>query len=230
MKYRYIKSACQLVALMLILPSCATAQQSEVPDSVQFRNDCRLAEQVLVLGEPANMRDWAVGFIGRCPEFPAAMVGAIEAMRPATVRMDEQEQIVFITVSTVDAGIFEAAMDVASDPSAGTIGRIQAIRIVWNMIKPHTPVLFDEFVDGEWHLHIGQPEGTTPITPLPADALERTVVQMTTIEESGAPQDLAFAARKVRRWAEDVIREIAVCGSLVGTQECIDLIDAATQP
>ena len=52
-----------LVGAMATVPPPAMGQNA---DSVQLRNECRLAHQILTKGQPANQRDWALEFIRRC--------------------------------------------------------------------------------------------------------------------------------------------------------------------
>ncbi len=55
-----------VLLLLLTAASSLGGQQSEVPDSVHHRNNCRLAGQVITTGRPAAHTTWALSYIGAC--------------------------------------------------------------------------------------------------------------------------------------------------------------------
>jgi hypothetical protein len=52
-------------AVLALLPAMRLHAQAN-PDSVKHRNECRLALQVLVKGEPARLTGWAINYVRSC--------------------------------------------------------------------------------------------------------------------------------------------------------------------
>lgn len=64
---RALRSDAWVLLLCLIAPATATQLSAQAdPDSVQLRNDCRLADQVIRTARPANRRAWALGLVPAC--------------------------------------------------------------------------------------------------------------------------------------------------------------------
>lgn len=181
-----------------------------MPDSVRFRNDCRLAAQVVATGRPAPHADWAYGLITTCgPEGGRALAEGLRALRAET----DTARLEWITAHTHvlrDGAIFEAAMAVADDRGASRAARVYAFRtLVW-LQRPSVLPAYGDLVrpfDAN-----GQPTttcgfGTNAVgfaprlgAPLPADAGARI---------------RALGTRVVNDRSEDAaVRSAAVCAAI----------------
>jgi hypothetical protein len=100
-------------------------------DEVAHRNDCRLAHQVLVHGQPANKYDWALSFVENCgTEGATALASELREFRHLHGRTVHLDQLVEIAQRMIDPELLSAARDIAADEQAGEAARIHAIRLL----------------------------------------------------------------------------------------------------
>lgn len=166
---------CGVLAGMTAIASVAVAQAN--PDSVQYRNDCRLAAQVIATGEPAPKAGWARGFIGACPEdIGAALATAMLRMSTSsdTAALD---RIFGLTFTVQDPGVFAAALRIAGDRSASLPARAVALRSLdWAVSRAPAVIsvkgLFayaDSTLYGRCWVTGEPPHGWVVRSPLPID-------------------------------------------------------------
>lgn len=117
------------LALAICMVGAWPLSAQQAPGAVKHRNDCRLAEQVLTHGQPANNRAWALRVISNCgPLGGEAVATLLHDYKYATERTQEYEEIVLLATRLTDRSIYEAAMELSRDPEATNLARIQSIR------------------------------------------------------------------------------------------------------
>jgi hypothetical protein len=125
-----------LGAILAAVPAEVRAQEPGAnPTAVKHRNDCRLAAQVLITGEPHTKRDWARGYIASCEnEGPPAIV-----QEWRTVSGDTAAVLKVMRASTMihDARIYEQVRAVALDRSRPDVVRVGAMHVLDNYVDPH---------------------------------------------------------------------------------------------
>jgi len=129
-----------LMMLGWLTPSVDVAAQAN-PGEIKHRNDCRLAEQVLVKGEPANKRAWALQLIGTCDEAPAVLVGLWTS--PPT-DADEIQSLYYASIHSGDPQVFDAAFAVVQNTSAPSTLRLAALGTVVTRVRPDLMLSFSE--------------------------------------------------------------------------------------
>jgi hypothetical protein len=207
--------------LLLALPAASRAQ--EHPDSILRRNDCRLAEQILTQGEPANKRGWAFWRITVCGTSGA------EVLAPLINAHRDDEEFSAALDSLITAGrrliepvLFETALDMASDGSPGRSARVQAIRLLYAMLTPGNLASYETFLADGGQISTSGNFHMAPL-PSPMDALERAEAILTRIiAAENTPEDVHAASDKVRRtiWVE------LECPLEVSMDECLERLAA----
>lgn len=184
-----------LVGAMAAVPPPAVGQNA---DSVQLRNECRLAHQILTKGQPANQRDWALEFIRGCGSLGGeAIAHLIRSHRGSDTWNAELDRIVDQTAYLVDLSIFEAGLEVAIDPSAGLVARVQGLRAMRTQLSPGDLITYDGLVDPlantrSWMLEVG-----AHFPPLPEEAYIRAEEAMRALLDVEELPDPLRAAAKV---------------------------------
>lgn len=187
-------------------PAGLSAQERGIEKAVEARHraDCRLAHQVLTTGEPARKTDWAISKASSCRELGGeAIATALFDRSGAGTRTRELERLVIATDLLIDERILQAALEIAQDPSAGEVARVQAIRIAHFQVDAFIRLAsYDEYVRagetvrGVFHTPVsGKP---TAGKPLPSDATESTLSVLRAIRADPSTPDV------VRRAAENV--------------------------
>lgn len=144
--------------------------QSGLPDSVHHRNNCRLAQQVLVHGQPANKRPWALSYFVRCGAAGGAIVSEVLLRHRADASFNPVlDQLVTAATGLVDGGMAATAFQVASDQSAGEAARVQALRVLYGQVAPLSNVSYERMI-GSGETIALNPAGNTVVTLEPLDA------------------------------------------------------------
>lgn len=130
------------LGLVAVLGAPAGAQQT-VADSVQFRNQCRLAAQVLELGEPANKRAWAAEFITACPD-GAVFVAKAWDMDP--VDATELARLELRTSGLADERLSARLRSVAENASRPLLVRVAALSVLASYVRPGARIRLDPSV------------------------------------------------------------------------------------
>lgn len=226
----------QTVALFAFIgaatPVAAQGRGDEQAWLVQRRNDSRLARQVLVHGQPANRRDWALGQINSCGALGGeSLAAAIPRYRTVSAPGGEMEKLVQSAAYLTDGNIFNAALALAADESAAGAARIQAIRIAYHQLNPAVYQSYEAFLTDSWEtgiVHVGSITSEAPPqgTPLPGDALERAIrVLQRILATPSAPVPVRQAATYLRDDVEWKQLRLRVCGADAPPAACDRLLD-----
>ena len=201
---------------------------------VQHRNECRLARQVLNLGQPANKREWALGVIPDCgPLGGQALGAALRNHHDQQTRDPDLERIVEAAARLQDRAIYEAAFDLARDPSAGTVARVQGIRVLYHQIhesvfQSYEALVSDPWETKSWSIQVVTSHGDPVATPLPDDHMERMNSMLRgVIDDLSTPRDVRVAARNLRASVEHELLRRQLCTPEMDTVECERLISEA---
>ncbi len=209
--------------LLLALPATTRAQVQVVTDSILRRNNCRLAEQILTHGEPANKRAWALWQISVCgtsgAEVLAPLINAHRGEEEFSAALDS---LIIAGRELIEPVLFETALDIASDASAGRSARVQAIRLLFAMLTPGHVGSYESFLADGGHLSTSM-SFHMKYLPEPMTALERADVVLTEIMATeNTPEDVLAAADKVRLriWFR------LECTLEMSTDECVERVTA----
>lgn len=191
------------LALAVCMVGAGPLSAQQDPVAVQRRNDCRLAEQVLTLGQPANKRAWALHQIGSCPE-AVEVLPALWASPPT----DETEiqELYYASINAADARVFEIALDVVRDPTAPDLIRLAALGTVVTYVRPKFVLAlenrapFEGIPSLEWHIPwatVDHPFHAEGEVTLPDGATE-TVLKL--VRDFSADEDAPSLLRDAGFW------------------------------
>jgi hypothetical protein len=138
------------------------------------RNDCRLAHQVLVLGQPANQRSWALATAPTCGASGGeALAAALWSHRGDAAPGSDLEALVRASAGITDGSVFEAGVRLGVDAGAGTAARAAGWRVALFQLVPGT---YTEWVDEDGGALAGPLLTAAPFrgAPLPANRLSTT--------------------------------------------------------
>jgi hypothetical protein len=122
-------------ALSLVPVQSSAQDQGANPLMVKHRNDCRLAAQVLIIGEPHTKRDWARGYIANCEdEGPSAIVQEWRRVPADTAAV---VQLMRASTAIRDMRIYEQVRSVAVDRSRADVVRVGAMHVLDSYVDPH---------------------------------------------------------------------------------------------
>jgi hypothetical protein len=126
-----------LGAAVLTLAGVSSAlAQTDRPDEVHLRNDCRLAAQVLNTGQPANKREWAIGTISLCAQEGPPILARMWSQ--VTSDSAQADSILDLSSRLRDARIAEAATAVAKDAGKTDAVRLAAIVLLIRYADPYS--------------------------------------------------------------------------------------------
>lgn len=194
-------------ALLVAVPHPGLAQEGggqERTREARHRAQCGLAHQVLTKGQPAVKREWAVGKIGTCRELGGESIAAeLDRLRFTGERTDRLERVVWVTNRFVDRAIARMALDIASDPTAGEVARVQAIRVLSFQVAPASNASYEEFVQPNGTMFSRATGSVLVGTPLTPEMCDRIRTELTRIhDDPSAPESVRIAARNVAEQAE----------------------------
>lgn len=215
-----------------VTPIASQGRGDDQAAQAQHRNDCRLAQQVLVQGQPANKKDWAFGQINSCGTVGGeSLAAAIIQYRRVNAPGGEMEKLVQSAAYLTDGKIFGAALALAADEGAAGAARVQAIRIAYHQLNPAVYQSYEAFLNNPLEtrvLLIGSITSEAPMkgTPLPGDALEKATHVMTGIlMRSSAPRQVRQAATYLLSDVEGKQLRLRVCGADASPAECERRLD-----
>jgi hypothetical protein len=179
-----------LLALILVLPACAAAQQG-TSDSVHIRNQCRLATQIVTTGNPEPHATWAYEQISRCgAQGGAAVAAAIRSARQLS-DTDALDRITGPALYLVDGQVVGAALDIVEDRAATKQARVFAFRTLILAVSPGRVLTYEQLSGRDCfglprNLHHEIERGA----PLPADFRERirSAAEMVGGDAEAAPE------------------------------------------
>jgi hypothetical protein len=162
----------------------------------------------LTHGQPAVKRDWALAIIHGCgPIGGQALAHLLREHRLDTEQSHELERIVTGATKLTDRAIYEAAIAVAQDRTAGVVGRVQALRTLYNQLTPGSFAPYESFVtDSLLPFGVSTFVGGVGV-PLPDDVCEKTIAAMEEIlGAASAPEPVRNAALIIAGTAESLLR------------------------
>jgi hypothetical protein len=118
------------------------AQKAERSD-VHLRNDCRLAAQVLTLGQPANKREWALWRINDCDENGPPVLARM--WREVAADSAALAQVVHTSVQLRDRRVYESLMSIVRDPSVPALKRAAALHVLGRWARPGFLLVYRQF-------------------------------------------------------------------------------------
>ena len=227
-----------LVVLAVCL--CTAISQSLAgqvdPDSIKHRNDCRLASQVLTLGQPATREGWALNIIVSCGNEGGVALSRTLERYQRSLNPSVMEPIVWAATRLRDASVYETALAMTSDPTASIAARVQAIRILSAQLDPQgggASASYDYYamsrttekgvgIDG---LIATADDPIFTGRALPSDALSRAEHRMRRV--AGDPH----TPQPIRNAAATLLEEIGGYKICVGVTaaECRRLLEAVTE-
>lgn len=217
-----------ITAILACLPAAAAAQQDPMDphwrgyQDAHHRNECRLANQVLTRGQPANQREWALGIIVTCgPLGGSTIAQLLRDHRTEEEWGEELELVVNLTWPLHDRSIYEAAFEIATDPNAGTAARVQALRVLYYQISPGSRDPYETFLPESMTSHFPAFHGPRVGDPLPKDALQELLIMARAIVDDAAVDErIRSAATKLMIAAEVE----AACAGTKTLEECANRI------
>jgi hypothetical protein len=226
-------------------PTPVVAQHSHA-DSVAQRNDCRLAEQVLVHGRPANKRAWALGYFVRCEaaaRIGSAVLAQIEGASPA-----DQEEIVEALANLVDRRLAFAALDRAKSAGRSPAERVNALRVLYAQVEPGYAVGYEyltrhptvrESAAGGVVVNETDPPpfliSDVPIfgSGLRVEDVAEIARQLTALQRAELPEIVLTAAERVAVAYRSRYRYLTLCPPGTAATACLNRMkqkDASTHP
>jgi hypothetical protein len=191
-----------IVSILALAPVVAQAQESNPHDSVQFRNQCRLAAQIIRTGHPAPHLTWAYSHIPACGgEGGEALADRLRSLRhsrdTATVRA------LSVPLSMMrDRYVFDVAVEVAGDRSASDVARAYAFRVLMPFVSEGASPAFNpwdprEPLCGGYTTHAVVLQGA-PLSPGYTEQIS-TLARRVALDQ-GEPRSVRYAARCVLRY------------------------------
>lgn len=196
----------------------------------QHRNDCRLAHQVLTLGQPADRTDWALEIAPTCPALGGeALAAVLLAHRGDETAGPELEVVVDASLRLRDGALFGAGLQLADDPGAGRAARIAGWQVVHAQLTGVYPASTGDGGD------VAQASSTLltvpvlPGAPLPADritlAREAATRAAASADTPPAVKELADDLLTALDLKDQILRVCGPGGS-IDNQACSDAIEA----
>lgn len=122
-----------VVGLSLALPVAGQEERAN-PVQVKHRNNCRLAAQILLEGQPAVKRDWALAYIGSCPQQQQV---AVEMWKAPPGERSELDRLFELSRKFKDERIFRRAVELAEDPAVDREVRVTALGVLGSYLDPN---------------------------------------------------------------------------------------------
>jgi hypothetical protein len=190
-----------LVVVVAVMPFVSLHAQHE--HDVQLRNDCRLALQVLEHGQPANRYEWALDVIVDCgAEGAQALAAELRQVGEHSTPSPRLDFLADRATMVIDSAIFNAALEVALDRTAGEAGRVYALSVVYTQVthgyQPYRGLVMDYGPGGtimiDWPASTAEP----PVRRvLPTDAPQRALNLLQVLAHTDPNPVVREAARRV---------------------------------
>jgi hypothetical protein len=180
--------SCLLVAAATVLVAVPViGQNSERPSEVHFRNQCRLAAQVIETGHPAGRKAWALDWIGNCDQDGPPVLATLWS-RPALDSADV-ERVLDASGRIRDQRLADAASSIAGDENAPDHIRVAALILLVRYADTYT---------GLSPADLRVPAGWVPgrhVRPIVGGHGSHRIPQV----DGGTPLPAAFAAESIER-------------------------------
>ena len=166
---------------------------------VHQRDDCRLAHQVLTLGQPAVKREWAFTIIGGCgPLGGEALVHQLRLHLNDSEPTDSLELLIWSAADLLDGALFRSALDLSRNTTAGIAARVAAVRIIYGMLDPGNHLSYRFITSTSLSIHSGFTAYPRYGAPLPRNARQEVAdVMHDLVHDASSPEALQNAARKL---------------------------------
>lgn len=141
--------------------------------------DCRLAAQTLIEGQPAAKRDWALAYLGSCPQQQQV---AVEMWETPPGERTELDRLFELSRKFKDERIFRRAVALAEDPAVDSEVRVTALGVLGSYLDPILVMRLSDLEERRELAGIrwanifgvgGDLEAQETGRPLPADADDR---------------------------------------------------------
>jgi len=234
---RLLRQVMFVTVIGIVTPALAQSQGTAQDHSVKHRNDCRLAQQVLMHGRPANRREWAINYSNNCGALGGESLAAIlPRYRNVSAPGGEMEDVVQSAAFLIDRRIFDAALLLAADEGGASVARVQAIRIVYHQLNPASYYDYPAFITDSRSPRVEKlpsivSEAPLTGTPLGDDALERAA-QMArgVITRASTSASVRQAGSFLLSDVEDALLRARLCGRGVSAAECDRRVDEWEAP
>lgn len=183
---------------LLVLASSAAAAQAD-PDSVKFRNDCRLASQVLTTGQPGPHTEDALSIIGLCGR------EGYDALYKAwnDDRFGEQQfgTLVTSTRAIVFPALVDSLFEVGGNAGYSTVHRVAALLVLTTYADPYKIPSFGDLIGPRDVIlsrtfgSIDHPYNAAGRNKLRAPLMPRLLDFLSQVEDSDANPEMRTAAR-----------------------------------
>lgn len=192
------------------------AQNSEAPDSVRHRNDCRLAGQVLHTGHPHPKYEWAREYIILCQEEgPAILAGEWGEISADTAQVNRLQRE---SARFRDVRLYRELRGTALDRSRPELVRIGAMLVLAKYVDPYSALWFSDLRPPPGEIHriplVGSSStagvwdyGSEPLGPVAHPVLE--LLERIAAQRSTETREIWYAAAvlaKRVRWDMDAGR------------------------
>ena len=231
--------------MALVVAALSTTLQAQAsPDSIQRRNDCRLAEQVLLHGQSQTKHTWALRVFPSCED----AAGHISVTLLNRMGADAQFDSAFISAasSRIDPLVARRAAELASDASRSEAVRVNSLRLLYAQAEPESPLSYSELTRPL--TLITEDSSATRVTrrlPAPSEFVidrgptygpgldavlaDQLAGMMNTVRESeNTPPAVRTAATRVAEVLRTRARQLRVCPSGTPAQTCVERLQAGT--
>lgn len=114
----------------------ARAQGRREAQDAQLRNDCRLASQILVTGQPRPHYEWALSFISLCDARGPEALSHLWSETTGDADTVRLERLVFQSQRLRDARLLGALGTALNDAARPAAVRIAALRVLISYVAP----------------------------------------------------------------------------------------------
>lgn len=207
---RSMGHAALLLAAISISCAHGLSAQGQGPrerDDAHLRNDCRLASQVLTLGQPAARYGWARDVIVKCDESGPPALATLWRSAPAD--STELAHIVYSTSRLRDQRILDQLLTIARDESRPVVVRLSAFQVLVSYFRPEAWVSLRRLRQPPFGSPLGfvtefsATEGSTALGPATRESIRAL---MRRLAESDTDETVRNAARFLAEGFEAELR------------------------
>lgn len=188
-----------LYGLLLLAIASSGVDAQANPDSVKFRNDCRLAIQVLTAGHPSPRTDDALGIIGLCGRDGEQAL--FKAWNNDAFTETEFGTLVTSTRAVASSRLVDTLFEVASNASYSTVHRVAALLVLTTYADPYRIPSFGHLIGPRDELlhntfgSIDHPYHAAGLEKLTAPVMPRLLQFLSQMESSDTNPEMRTAAR-----------------------------------
>jgi hypothetical protein len=140
------KTAVECTIVVVLLALCASPSEAQESRDVHIRNDCQLAAQIVVTGQPAGKSEWAMLVVRDCPGAASALARSFSEAR-GSADTTLLKRLTAPTDWLVDGRIVATALSIFQDRGASPQARVYAVRtLIWSL-APGDEIEYGHLVD-----------------------------------------------------------------------------------